>query len=91
MPGSIGVVAHREASGRVVILEVPAGGAGARAGLEVGDEIVAIDGVEVRTMSKDDFQASVRGPAGSRVAVDVRRDGLRHRILVERRVLRASK
>lgn len=90
MPGSIGVVAHRDGTGRVVIVEVPAGLGGARAGLEVGDEIVAIDGVEVRTLSKDDFQRAVRGPVGSRVTVDVRRDGLRHRIVVERQALREA-
>lgn len=90
MPGSIGVVAHREPTGRVVILEVPAGGAGARAGLEVGDEIVAVDGVDVKSMSKEDFQGAVRGPVGTKVTVDVRRDGLRHRIAVERQALREA-
>ena len=88
MPGSIGVVAHREPTGRVVIVDVPAGEAGARAGLEPGDEILAIDGVEVKSLSKDDFHRSVRGPVGSHVSIDVRRDGLRHRIVVERRVMR---
>lgn len=91
MPGSIGVVAHREPTGRVVILDVPSGGAGARAGLEVGDEIVAIDGVDVKSLSKDGFQSAVRGPVGSTVTVDVRRDGLRHRIKVERQALREAK
>ncbi|MBI2392239.1 MAG: PDZ domain-containing protein [Deltaproteobacteria bacterium] len=90
MPGSIGVVARREAgSGRVIIVEVPDGGAGARAGLEVGDEVLAIDGVAVATMSKDEFQRAVRGPAGSSVEVDVRRDGLRRRIRVQRLAMRA--
>jgi len=91
MPASIGVVARREATGRVVIVEVPPGSAGARAGLEVGDEILAVGGVAVASMSKEDFQQAVRGPVGSKVSVDVRRDGLRHRIEVERAALRPVK
>lgn len=90
MPGSIGVVARREpGTGRVVIVEAPAGGAGARAGLEVGDEVLAIDGVAVSSMTRDEFQQAVRGPVGSTVEVDVRRDGLRRRIRVQRMAMRA--
>lgn len=88
MPGSIGVLARREVTGRVVVVEVPPGGAGARAGLETGDEILAVDGVAVAGMSKEDFQRAVRGPVGSKVTVDVRRDGLRRRIVVERLAIR---
>jgi carboxyl-terminal processing protease len=87
--GSIGIVARREAStGRVILVDVPSGGAGARAGLEVGDEIIAVDGRMVANMSNDDFRAAVRGPIGSRVDVDVLRDGLRKRLTVERAALR---
>ncbi|MGZ3418821.1 MAG: PDZ domain-containing protein [Polyangiales bacterium] len=91
MPGSIGVVAVREATGRIVITEVPAGGAGARAGLEVGDEIVAVDGVAVAGMSADDFHRAVRGPVGTRVTIDVRRDGMIHKIAVDRAAMREIK
>lgn len=87
--GSIGVVAKREAtSGRVVVIDVPAGGAGARAGLEVGDEIIAVDERMVANMSPDEFRAAVRGPVGSTVTIDVLRDGTRKRLKVERAALR---
>lgn len=87
--GSIGVVARREgSSGRVIVVQVPAGGAGARAGLEVGDEIIAVDGRMVAGMSPEEFRAAVRGPVGSVVTVDVLRDGLRRRMPVERQALR---
>jgi C-terminal processing protease CtpA/Prc len=88
MPGSIGVIAVRESTGRIVITEVPAGGAGAQAGLEVGDEIVAVDGVAVEGMSANDFHRAVRGAVGTRVVIDVRRDGLVHRIGVDRAAMR---
>ncbi len=85
LPGSIGVVATRDApSGRIVVVRVPAGGAGARAGLEVGDEIVAVDGVPVASMSAEDFHRAVRGPVGSRVRVRVRRDGVLEDFVIER-------
>jgi S1-C subfamily serine protease len=87
--GSIGVIARREAAtGRVIVVDVPSGGAGARAGLEIGDEIIAVDGRMVANMSNDDFRAAVRGPIGSKVEVDVLRDGLRKRLSVERAALR---
>lgn len=87
--GSIGVIARREpSSGRVVIVEVPSGGAGARAGLEVGDEIIAVDDRMVASMSPNEFRAAVRGPVGSSVNVDVLRDGLRKRLRIERAALR---
>jgi C-terminal processing protease CtpA/Prc len=89
VPGSIGVFAHREATGRVVLVGVPPGEAGARAGLEVGDELVAIEGLDVQRMSKAAVSDALRGPVGSKVTLDVRRDGLRHRIVVERGALRA--
>ena len=88
MPGSIGVVAVREGTGRIVITEVPDGGAGAKAGLEVGDEIVAVDGVSVDGMNANDFHRAVRGTVGTRVTIDVRRDGLVHRIGVDRSAMR---
>lgn len=89
IPGSIGVVARREAgSGRIVVIRVPAGGAGARAGLEVGDEIVAVDRQPVASMTPDDFHRAVRGPVGSRVVLKVRRDGALHDVGVERAALK---
>jgi carboxyl-terminal processing protease len=91
MPGSIGVIAVREATGRIVITEVPEGGAGAQAGLEKGDEILAIDGVAVAGMTVNDFHHAVRGAVGTHVVVDVRRDGMVHRVDVTRAVMRETK
>lgn len=85
MPGSIGVIAKREsATGRVVVVDVPAGSAGARAGLEKGDEIITVDDHPVYKMSRQEFSAAVRGPAGSKVALEILRNGMHQKILVER-------
>ena len=90
MPGSIGVIAKREAAtGRVIVVDVPPGSAGARAGLETGDELLSIDGHPVYKMTRDDFTAAVRGPAGSKVLVEVKRNGLIQKIIVERVEIRA--
>jgi carboxyl-terminal processing protease len=87
--GSIGVVARRdELTGRTVVVDVPAGSTGARAGFEVGDEILAVDGVSVAGMSREDFLRHVRGPVGTKVVVHVRRDGAVHRLTVERAAMR---
>ncbi len=83
--GSIGVYARREpSSGRIVVSEVPPGGAGARSGLQPGDEIVTVDGVAVRSMSKPEFQGAVRGAVGSSVVLVVRRDNTLQTITVVR-------
>lgn len=85
MPGSIGVIAKREPStGRVVVVDVPTGSAGARAGLERGDEILAVDGVLVYKMSREEFSGAVRGPAGSKVMLEILRNGIHQQVVVER-------
>ena len=90
MPGSIGVIAKREANtGRVVVVDVPTGSAGARAGLERGDEIVTVDGALVYKMTREEFSGAVRGPAGSKVMLEIRRNGLTMQIVVQRIEMRA--
>lgn len=85
MPGSIGIIAKREsATGRVIVVDVPAGSAGARAGFEKGDEIIRIDDQPVYRMSDDEFRSAARGPVGSKVMVEIVRDGLRQKLVVER-------
>jgi carboxyl-terminal processing protease len=83
--GSIGVKAQREnATGRVVITQVPEGHAGAMAGLEVGDEILAVDGRAVRDMSPTELREALRGDVGSKTVLTVQRDGLLRRVEVRR-------
>jgi regulator of sigma E protease len=63
----------------VSIHDAPAGSAGARAGLQAGDRLVAVDGVGLANSS--DFVAAVSAAAGRTIAVDVERAGRRLHIL----------
>jgi len=52
--GSIGVILGREPeTGAVFVRGVPEGNAGDRAGLETGDEIIFVDGKDVRGRSRE--------------------------------------
>jgi carboxyl-terminal processing protease len=61
--------------GRVFARDVPVGLPAARAGLRVGDEVVAIDGRAVQTMTPDQVDEAFRGPAGTVVVLRVHRHG----------------
>jgi carboxyl-terminal processing protease len=61
----------------------PAQGA-AEAALAIDDEIVAIDGKDVKGMSEDDVRRAVRGDFGSTLTVTVVRDGRRRDVSVKR-------
>jgi S1-C subfamily serine protease len=74
--GYLGLTADdRQEDGRGVrVSNVVAGGAAARAGLQVGDLITSIDGRPIGTT--DDMAAAMQGrPLGARLAVTVQRDG----------------
>jgi len=65
-------------------------GSGAEAaGLAVGDLIVAIDGVPVANLGATVATDRIRGTAGTRVTLTVRRDGHDAQRSVERRQLRS--
>ncbi|AKU94215.1 hypothetical protein AKJ09_00879 [Labilithrix luteola] len=81
--GSIGAIL-RPREGRLYVVDVPSNMTGARAGLEPGDEIVAIDGREVHDMTREDVINSLRGDVGSTVTLRIRRDDLTREVKVER-------
>jgi S1-C subfamily serine protease len=65
------------------------GGGAAAAGLQVGDELVSIDGALVEELGFDGAIAKIRGVEGTRVRVGFSRGGVVAEVLVERRKLRA--
>ena len=90
--GSIGVRARRDPeSGVVLVTDVPAGLGGAKAGLEPGDRIVAVDGVPVSQMTVDAFRRAVRGPVGSHVRLTIQRGDMLVEVEVERTPLTEPK
>jgi regulator of sigma E protease len=64
--------------GQLKVVSLSPDGAAARGGLEVGDEVVAIDGRPVARA--DEMVRRVRAAAGQVLAVQVRRDGREQRI-----------
>jgi carboxyl-terminal processing protease len=57
------------------IATVLPGSPAARAGIAAGDLLVEIDGVSTSTLDKRHVVQRLRGPAGARVALSLRRDG----------------
>ncbi len=74
--GSIGaILGKNHATGRVTVREVPPDMGSARAGLEPGDQVLLIDGRDVRSMTAEQIHEALVGPIGSKVALTVERDG----------------
>ena len=60
--------------GTPVVVNVFKGTPAEKAGLEAGDVIVSIDGVRKKNWDIDDVVGRIRGPKGTKVTVEVRRD-----------------
>jgi hypothetical protein len=78
---------HADTTGSCTLTSVYPGSGAAEAGLQAGDKIVAIDGLEVRDFSELTISVYGRG-VGEKLKVDFERDGKRHLTQVE---LRARK
>ncbi len=72
------------------ILRVMPGGGGAEAGLQVGDEILAVDGRPVSDLGLEGSVQAIRGPEGSTVTLRVRHGpgGAQADVVVPRRLVR---
>jgi carboxyl-terminal processing protease len=62
-------------SGNLYITSIIDGQPAAKAGLQVGDQIVAIDGIPVRTIPVDNVRNAIKGPPGTSVRLTIRKDG----------------
>lgn len=83
-PGTIGAVLGQRTDGRLFVRGVPPGQGADRAGLEIDDEILAIDGRPVKELSQEDVRRAVRGDVGSKLTLTVERAGQRRDVKVER-------
>jgi C-terminal processing protease CtpA/Prc len=89
--GSVGaILAKDNRDGRLFVREVPPEMGAARAGVRVGDEVVAIDGATVRKMSADDIHSALAGKVGSKVKLTLARDGATIEVSIERGPLRVQ-
>ncbi len=83
--GSVGaVLAKGNTDGRLFVREVPPGMGAARAGLVVGDEVVAIGGRPVDKMTPPEVHEALAGKVGTVVKVTVLRAGVRLEYSIER-------
>lgn len=67
-----------------IVHEVPPGSRSARAGLEVGDLVVAVDGEDLTRATLEGVLASMRGPVGTIASLTVKRGSAIHELRVER-------
>ena len=72
--GGVGII-YEQIDERIIIDEVAANGSASVAGIRVGDQIVAIDGVEIAPFSPGEISVMLNGPIGSSVEVSVSRSG----------------
>jgi len=83
--GSVGAILGKDnRTGRVYVREVPPGLGAARAGIEEGDELTAIDERPVAGMTPDDVRAALRGKVGTYVSVTIVHHGETRTVKVER-------
>jgi carboxyl-terminal processing protease len=90
-PGTIGALLGQRTDGRLFVRGAPPGQGAERAGLEVEDEILAIDGRPVKEMSQEDVRRAVRGDVGSTLTLTIERAGQRRDVKVERSPILADK
>ena len=84
-PVGIGAVLAPSSQARPRVNKVTAGGPAARAGVRRSDVLMAIDGVTTQGMAVDQATARLRGPPGSKVRLEVEREGKVLRFDIARR------
>lgn len=75
-------------SGLPLIQDVVAGSPAAYAGIKVGDEIEAVNGVSVRGRSMQALISMMRGPKGTEVTIAIRRNSVALVVVITRDVIR---
>jgi len=82
--GTIGALLGQKPDGRLFVRETPRGLAAARVGLAPGDEILLVEGKDVRQMGEHELYRALSGEIGTTVKLTVvRGDGV-FRVLVTR-------
>ena len=86
----VGIWVRRSADGRVSVTSVQPGSPAAVAGIDSGDELIAVAGASVAGSSVADVVAALRGPAGSSVALVVRHGQVPEHLVLRRTALVAG-
>lgn len=80
----IGVVMGMDNEQKIHIIGIMENSPGQKAGLQEGDEILAVDGVPVTQMAFDEVATHVRGQAGTDVVLTIMRDNANQDITITR-------
>lgn len=89
-PGTIGAALGQRTDHRLFVRSMPPGQGADRAGLQEGDEILLIDGKDVRGMSPEEVRRAVRGDVGSSMLLTILRGTEKREIKVVRTPLLAE-
>lgn len=80
----IGVVMGMDNEQKIHIVGIMENSPGQKAGLQEGDEILAVDGVSVKEMAFDEVAAHVRGEVGTNVVLTIMRNNTNQDITITR-------
>lgn len=89
-PGTIGAALGQTSDRRLFVRSAPVGQGAERAGLALDDEILLIDGKDVRAMTKEDVRRAVRGDVGSTLVLTILRGTDKREVKVARTPLLAG-
>lgn len=82
--GTIGAVLSQDADARLRIVEAPPELAAAKSGLGPGDEILLVDGIDVRSLSDQDLHRVLSGEVDQPVKITALRGETVIRVTVKR-------
>ena len=82
--GPIGAMLGRRSDGRVFVREAPASLAADKAGVREGDEILLIDGIDVRQLDERRLHVALSGEVGDPVKLTILRNGNVVRVTLKR-------
>jgi C-terminal processing protease CtpA/Prc len=82
--GTIGARLGRDSEGHVFVREVPEGLGAAEAGVKPGDELLLIDGQDVRELSESRLHTTLSGEEGTRIRLTLQRGNEVVRVTVKR-------
>lgn len=81
------ILLQDEATMEIFITEFLVDSPASKSGLQVGDQIIAVDGVSIEGMLMENVINRIKGPAGTDVEITVLRDGKEHTYAITRAVL----